>query len=518
AGAPVFSLADLPVGASVVLQGQEKATCGAVAAINSAQLFSNTIDLAYTGGNQQVTSLEYAVETGLVAITNVSPATQSGQKGQVLARTVTLTNTRQGPIPSLEFTDQHFPGLTMQLDGATGTNTGGVFFKATVPGSYFTAFGDGDDLFEFNETITLTERISVEDCGFPSFTNPSIIRIGLGCDGVLCQSDTISATVTILPSAQNPVLTFVPQYHPQVSQCAGEAATQELLVINTGPVQAQNVYVTLLSNDTIHLGMDFNSVAYLSGGTWVPLTPSYGKAQVLPGCAASFYSGLGVTIPAVPAGDTVRLRFDTYFCQASCTKGEPGISGLFQVANNCPNADALNGNFVFQSDTLKTALESKIYFDIGDCIADNSVHTFNYWVKSQRLLQTEGYVQLEMELPWGLFWQNNCIPTLDGKTPVLIQIDTVANVKTTLHLAFQLPMSQDSVYGEFCLLNICQDISAYPPAIPNPPTSGASYIVYPVEEPCSPCIQRISAVTFISTTLDWTPGCGVSACDAYELV
>ena len=514
--APIFALADLPAGATAVLTGQEKATCSVIAAINTGQLFTNTVQVTYTGGSQPFTSPKYPVETGLLAIVSLTPAAQSGQNGQVLTRTITITNTRQGPVSSLQFKDQHFPGFSIQLAGVGGLNAG-TLFSTTVPGSYFTAFGDGDALLEYNETVTLTEQISIAHCGTSSFSNPSTIHISWGCDNAACQDVVTTAEITILPAVQNPVLSFVPLYTPQVSECAGEPATQELLIINTGAVQAQDVVITLLTLDTARLGLDYNSVAYQAVGVWLPLVPVSGMMHALTFCAANFYSNLVISVPTIPAGDTVRLRFDTYFCQPVCGKDEPGILGQFYYANTCPNEPNQTGSFSFQPDTA-VVLKSKIYFDIGDCIADNSVHTFTYWVKSDRLLSSTGYVQLAMELPWGLFWQNDCIPTLNGHTPVLIKVDTVLNVSTTLHLAFQLPMSQDSVAGEFCLLNICQDVSAYAPAIPDPPPSGASYTVYPVKPPCSPCMQKVNTLTFISSALDVASVCGISVCDQYELV
>ena len=517
--APVFALPNVPAGATATFSGQEMATCSLIAAINSSQLFSNGVSAVYTGGSQQITSLNYAVETGLLFIVSVSPAAQTGQNGQVLTRTITIRNTRQGPISTLQFRDDYYPGLSMQLAGIGGTNSGGVLLEAAVPGSYFTAFGDGDALLEFNEVVTLTEEITVDHCGSSSFSNPSTITIGWGCGPTTCQSDVATAEVKIEPSTDIPLLQFEPQYALPVSQCAGEPATQEVLITNTGTTSAQDLLVTLLSNDSLRLGLDFNSVAYLSGGVWVPVTPLPGQPQPLPACGVdSFFATLNVALPPIPAGASIRLRFDTYFCQPVCAKGEVGITGRYFYKNNCPGAPGQNGSFALKPDTAASDLRSKIYFAIGDCIADNSVHTFQYWVKSKRLLSSNGYVRLDMELPWGLFWQNSCLPTLDGKTPVLVDVDTVPNVSTTLHLAFQLPMTQDSVYGEFCLLNICQDVSAYAPSIPEPMPSGASYTVYPVEPPCSPCLQKIGATTSISTALDVPPTCGISVCDQYELV
>lgn len=517
--APVFALADLPVGAMAVLSGQETATCSVVAAINSGQLFNNIITVAHAGGNQQVSSQNYPVETGLLFISSVAPVTQSGQNGQVLTRTITIGNSRQGPISSLQFSDQHFPGLSIQLVGIGGSNNAPILFEATVPGSYFTAFGDGDELLEVNETVTLTEQITVEDCGIPSYSNPSTIQVGWGCGDEICQSDVKTAEVTILPSGESSILQFVPVYAPPISQCADEPASQELLIINTGTTAAEDLLISLLANDTVRLGLDYQSVAYQAGAGWIPLTPLTGQSQLLPACGATgFYSKLNLGLPPIPAGDTVRLRFDTYFCQPVCDKEEVGVTGLYFYQSACPNSPGQNGYIVFEPDTLATALTSGVYFDIGDCIADNSVQTFGYWIKSQRLLHDTGYLRFEMKLPWGLFWQADCLPSLGGQAAVLVKVDTVLNEGTTLRLAFQLPMSLDSVFGEFCLLNICQAPATYSPSIPEPPTSGNSYTVYPVAPPCSPCIQQVETITSISTTPNVAESCGITSCNGYELV
>lgn len=123
---------------------------------------------------------------------------------------------------------------------------------------------------------------------------------------------------------------------------------------------------------------------YQAGTSWLPVTPLSGQPQLLPACATGFYSNVKVALPPVPAGDTLRLRFETYFCQPVCEKEEVGVTGLYFYQSACPNTPGQNGYILFQPDTLATELTAGIYFDIGDCIADQSVPTFNYWVKSKR--------------------------------------------------------------------------------------------------------------------------------------
>ncbi|HRI58147.1 MAG TPA: hypothetical protein PK228_00410, partial [Saprospiraceae bacterium] len=256
--APKFALTDIPVGGTQTLSLPLKADCSLLDAINSGIQFSNTIAASYAGGNQQLTTDFYKVETALLIITSVNPPAQSGMAGDVLTRTITVRNTRQGPVTAIHFSDEHQTGLSINLAGVGGQNSS-MLFEADVPGSYFSAFGDGDHLFEYNEVVTFTEEISITHCGIPQKTVTSLIQIGWGCDGAVCQSDSAEASVTILPSNNNPLLVFTPLYAPAVSYCGNEPAVQEFIVFNAGNAPAENLIVTLLSKDSSRLGLDIHS-------------------------------------------------------------------------------------------------------------------------------------------------------------------------------------------------------------------------------------------------------------------
>lgn len=118
--APVFGVNDLAPGAQTSFDFTLQAGCELVDAINSGQLFNNIITVNYTGGSEQITTLAYPVGTALLLITNVTPFTQSGKKGDVLTRKITLRNTRQGPVNTLYFFDQHLAGLSIDLNGVGG--------------------------------------------------------------------------------------------------------------------------------------------------------------------------------------------------------------------------------------------------------------------------------------------------------------------------------------------------------------------------------------------------------------
>ena len=263
-GAPKFALNDLPADAVTTLSIPVRAGCDLLDAINSGSQFSNTISVNYDGGSQQWTTDFFTIETALLIIQDIAPLSQTGMAGDVLTRTIEVRNTRQGPIAALRFSDQHQPGIAINLTGAAGQNSA-ILFEADVPGSYFTAFGDGDPFFEYNEVVIFTEEVTVTDCGIPPNTIVSLVQIGWGCDGTICQSDSAEAAVAVLPSGNNPLLVFTPLYAPPLSYCGSEPAVQEFLVVNTGNTIAENLNVTMMSSDSFRLGMDIHSFQLNTG-------------------------------------------------------------------------------------------------------------------------------------------------------------------------------------------------------------------------------------------------------------
>lgn len=516
---PQFSVPDLAGGASVQFSVLLKAGCEAIAPINSGSLFTNGILATWNGGGSaQITSTPYKVETGLVLVTAVTPTTLSGQAGQIVTRTITVKNTRQGPVSQLRFTDEHLPGLSMQLAGIGGDNIGSTFFVANVPGAAFAATGDGDHLLEFNETFVLTEQISITDCQGIPFPIASVIRVGWGCDGVICQSDTAQAAVTVLPSMLNPELAFVGTYSPPLSLCAEYGTVQELAIINTGNGAAQNVRLNISTISSKDEAINGHTVRWFNGTTWLPLSVADGGGIPFKDCPRdSLTGGIDITIPFVPAGDTVLVHFESYACVPVCSNLS-GIGGAFAYNKICPETEIVSDDFFFVQDTAILNIEGKVEFNIGKCLQNDAVNTFDYKVKTGLLKRDSAYLHVTFHLPWGIFWEPSCPVVLEGKAPISTHIDTLGTQETVLKLVYQLPFLQDSALGKICLRNICQDPSAYPPPIDSIPARRQPLTLFQTEPACKPCEVLASVLTQISEKPDIAEKCGYGACDEFKLV
>ena len=517
--APVFALADLAGGASASFTLNITAGCPVVQAINAGLTFSNTIEASYTGGTKQIVSNLYPVETGLLNINSISPPTTSAQKGDVVMRMITMKNTRQGPIQSLSFTDGHFPGISIQLEGGINQSNLATQFSAEVPGSFFASVGNGDNLLDFNEEITLVEKVTIEDCGIPNFTNQSLIIIGWGCGGPPCRTDSVSASITILPTTQNPSLTFVPVYAAPVSQCGAIPSTQEILIINNGQLPAANVIMAPYTLDTLYHALDQASFEFNNGSGWQALNAQANTPVTLGSCNNSDYStGVSVVVPEVLPGDTVRLRFNTYYCQPICGGLIPAMRVGYNYFKACPPNIPLSGVFNFYPDTALLKITASVDYKHEICLQEDTSYALTYWIKSERLLQDTGFLQVIFEIPLGFSWVEDCPFSLDGQTPLSSEI-TVNNDSTEIvRMVFDLPFSLDSVASNLCLVYHCEQNMPCEDPVPEVPPAGSTFIVYPPPSDCGGCQLKLNAYSLISTTEDEAINCAITFCDDFILV
>lgn len=518
---PVFALADLGPGATATVTFSIRAGCALVDAINSGQQFSNNFIATYAGGSKQLTSNTYIIETGLANLVSITPTPTTAMKGDVIMRTIKLRNTRQGPIQSLSFRDQHPAGISIELPGSNNQNDAPTLFTADIPGSFFTAFGDGDNLLENSDgEITIVEKVTVTNCGIPSFTNSSEIIVGWGCGATTCRADSIQAQITILPSNQNPNLTFEPIYARPLSNCGLIPSVQEIRITNNGQLAAENVLLDVFTLDTSYMAFDPASFEWSTDGvTWFPTGIASTQPTVLGSCDISTYMlDVVASVPLVPVGATVRVRFKSYFCQPACLGLFPRMRFGYLYNKACPPNVSTNGLQNFYPDTAFLKVTSQINYNIGHCLEDDSTYALTYWLKSKRLLVDTGVVQVILQLPFGFTWDPSCGFNLDGQTPLEYETSIASDGTTTIRAVFDLPFTQDSVADEICILYHCEMGLPCQASVPNVPPRGTDFTVYPPPSDCKGCELLIRAYSIISEDPNDSPDCGITACDVFTVV
>lgn len=514
--APVFSLADVPSGGSQGFQVTLQAGCDLQPAINNGQLFYNQIAVSHTGGNVQSTTQLYKVETALLLVTSVAPASVSGSQGDVMTRKITVRNTREGAIKSLNFSDVHDMGVTMTLEGIGGTNVSNTLFQATVPGLAFKNVGDGDELLENGEEITLFEKITVTRCTTAAVVVPSALTVGWGCDASICQQDTASAQVIILPGDKNPDLVFIPKYNVATDQCGQTPAVQQMLIINKGKAATKSVGLVLQTLDSLRLGVDISSFEVNTGSGWQPVVAS-GKPTTLVSCNLNFHKTANLTLPGLAEGDSMWLRFNTYYCAITCFREPAGFSGAFSYPKACPETQFLGGVFNFYPTHTDTEVDASVEYDFGGCMAMEEEYPFTYWTKSQRQLVDTGFFHVFLNLPQGLEW-SDCDAVMDGKSPVKKEIIQAPKAPTKVHLAYKLPFSSDSVGMKFCLKFTCVDTPACGNLAQFDIPPGTSITVFPTPPGCAGCDLTAEAISGFASSPDAGPECIIAECDYFTVV
>jgi gliding motility-associated-like protein len=517
--APRFGLGNLSPGESKTISLNVKAKCQVVAALNSGQLFSNNLHIEWSGGEIDVPTEPYPIETALLILDEISPAATSGVKDEVILRTIQVRNTRQGAIDELILYDSHGIGISINVQGVGGQNVNDQYFEATIPGTYFTAFGDGDEFFEYNETITLVEEVTITGCKTEPYTNYSNILLGWSCEGEICQGVSDLVRIQILPSPTNPKLEITSKYNTPFNLCGTEPTPQELLISNIGNLTATDITAVLVSNNNLIGAINNQSIQYSLNGSTVDLIPGNAVPSMLDCTTPNLSSLVVVELPSIEPGDTLHLYFDAYFCDESCSENKYEFGGYLEYPRYCPPGDVDVVNIEMGLTSEEEEFESSVYFDIGACLIDGESYPVQYWLKEERLDSDTGFVQVQMELAWGVFLDTSCVPNLEGLSPISWYVDTMPGVSTTLHMLYETPFAKDSLGGELCMINICQDTTVYIPDIPTQPGPGETFTVTPVELGfCSPCIVRVNTTTILSKTPDASAACGYTYCDEFRFV
>ncbi|MFN4081107.1 MAG: gliding motility-associated C-terminal domain-containing protein [Saprospiraceae bacterium] len=451
---PVFSLTNISAGQILTVELQVKATCVVQLAINTGQLFSNSALLSFAGGSAQGVSPNYPIQTGLIQIVSVSPIVLNGENGDVLTRQIRVRNTRLGRIESLSYKDTHGAGYTAYVSGATAQSVQATATTATFDGAFFSQFGNGDAWFDFNEELVIVQTTEIEDCGFPEKILHSVLEFNWGCDAVTCQGDTAQTVTLVAPSAKNPLLIYEPEFSAINNSCGENAAIQRVRITNAGGLPATNVIFDIEILKASHaLAPGLFEVE--SGGQVLPLTPNLTVAAQLDSCGKTGFKSALVAIPLVPAGETVEFRFGAIRCEPFCEYGVAPfeIRTLYRKAcpQQSPVTEKIDGLFV-PPNILYGAPE----YEILTCLDDGVPYEMDFTFRSPFLQEDGMFLHFDFDLPFGLSWDESCLPQIEGKAPARFEKSVNPDGSSHVTIVFALPFAdKEQVSLRHCLKFDC---------------------------------------------------------------
>lgn len=455
---PIFQLMDLAPSETQVFQLNISAPCATLDCINNAELFVVEITLTHNAGLSTIFTIPFIIETPLLIITNVANSVMSGSQGDVLIRTITIQNTRPGPLSEFIFTDINQGGLLINSSIGTDISQNAANFQLSFDGDDFINMGNGNDLFEFGESLIIDEVIEIVDCGDDLMSTVSNLSVGWGCNNEICQQQTINAAIQIGISDLIPDLIFEPISNTGECFCGPDAVPQGMKITNTGTGSAIDILIYL---DQIFPagGMELASFQMDSAGQNVPLNTlvlgSFGGTGIcdIPGGLAAT---LNVQIPELAAGEMVTVWWDLYYCDQECIKGNNVWEYSYNYYKQCPPDP-----FFELGDTIgviKNGIPMDVLLNADTLVLlDGESNTIYYQLGYENLSAEEGELTLDIGLPCGINWDNDNELILNGQAPTnmsFLQNDSIFVITAS----YDLPLSVDTAATSFGISYNCEEV------------------------------------------------------------
>lgn len=507
---PIFSIPSIPPGQTAAVQLGFRAPCSCFELINAGAVFSNTLHLAAWGDTLSLTTPAFSVETPQLVITQATNSFLSGSAGEVLTRTITVLNTRPGPLREFFFDD--FYGEGIQIEASPGTIETDLpgHFGIRLTGQDFQAIGDGDELFEQGEVIVITETILVTSCGFTPPSSLSQLIVSWGCAGQTCQSAQQTALVKFQPSALGADLQTAPLVQAANCFCAYDAVPQGLTIVNQGTEPAFDP-VFLIRQDRDGTGIDLASISGTINGMPVGLETEGGNSLhfSLP-CAEDgpFVEKIEVNTPDIQVGDTLVLNWDVYFCSPACSQPENRWIFEYRYGKSCPPGAVIQSD-TFQASVSHPGLTAALTGDFE--LADGETQTYDYTLQYDSLHLIDGQLQVLIEVPCGLKWEDNDM-LLSVVAPSALIVQPVGDSALLVAAFYPLPLPGPAASLSFDLTMFCdslcqQEFVCLDSIVTSCPQTSCA------EEPDPRLFLEIKS------TLLTCPGqpafCGVQACETY---
>ena len=458
--APVFSIPDLDVSESQNIQLTATASCELIDDINAMQLFSNTLTATHDNGSNTLITTPYSIETALLVMTDFTDLVLDGIQGDVLTRTFTITNTRLGPLTSFTFQDSHEGGIVITTDIGEDISTQTNVFEILLDGDDFATIGDGDNFFELDESITITEEVLITSCGSPQLSTLSTIQAFWGCNSEICQS-TIPVegyigfqTVYVVPE-----LTFIPIHHETPDcYCSGEPFQSGMIIENNSPHTATSIQLEIIQTSGFS-GIDATSFVVDSNGVTTVLSVQPDTVVMFDAVCnvmPNVHKYAFLEIPLLEPGHSLTIYWDVYICAFACvTERNTPWQYYYSYYSACPPLPFISGgNNVHNTNP---GINGSLTSNYMGSLSDGQTISFDYMLSSESFLNDDDSLSIILEIPCGLSWLPDNEVILDGQSPQNIDI-VPSDTMTLVTLQYNTPFTNDSIYLSFDLDFNCDDL------------------------------------------------------------
>lgn len=513
--APQFLLPNLAAGASQSFTIHASANCQTAACIDNAEVFVNNITLNWAGGSTNVTTNPFGIDRALLIITNVTNTVMTGTRGDLLHRKITIRNTRPGALSNFTFRDIYQPGINITSTQGTPQPGGPGSFSILLDGSDFIAIGDGDNLFEFNETIVITEDIEIATCGVDEQSSVSNISVAWGCGGTECQEETTNAVVTFKLYTKAPQLAWEPIITVPECFCGPNPHEQGMKITNVGNGAALNVFFQVGQINPVLPGLiDTASIKVTSLNLPVDFTKVvFGDNDPTPPCQfpVGAANGFSVVIPSLAPGATMIVHWDNYYCSQGCNQPYTSWTYTYSYYKECPPNIFIQNSTPIIVDKTGNILETHAFVNT-DTMLDDQQYTVFYEVDYDSLALLNDDLTIEITLPCGMEWVPSNQMLLNEQAPFNISVEDMDTL-TVITAMYELPLTVDTGGMHFDIVFDCEAICKDKPVCN-----------YELETTCTELCNDgnflPSLLGEIHTTLSKCPtfplGCNIQSCIEFQ--
>lgn len=518
---PVFSANNLAPGDSLHFTISASAWMPAIAHQQAGNVFRNQLTLTHNAGSTNHQTQAYNLLYPVLNIISVAPSSQNAVSGSQVTRTVTIVNAGNGRLGAMELSDAVNAAGVEWTAASSGTlNVGsGVL---SLSGADFAAVGNGDNWFNSNESITITQTLDVSGCAASTVT--STINASWGCGGETVTTSNSFGNVTI--QLKNPNVAI--DATAELSSCFGsEQSAQEIVLTNNGQGFAANVAVDIYKSigsgyeEAIFSAIDAGSITWQSGVGGTPTaisgTTYSTRNDGAYGCLGA--SPIGRVVVALPnpigPGETIIIRWNTYHCCINECNNEDLMGWKFDVDyDNVCGTQHYNSTHTGEGPTeLKMTAFTETPYDIND--GETLPYYFTISSHDNNLPEGSGaHYALTFTMDAGIAWSGSASHlTWTVGTNSWLASQTNYNSATNVVTAqFDTPIPFDLEKSEITiwLTGDCSQPTA---------TSGlknvALDIAYVADETCSTACS-VAMLCSMSTTTNLH--CPITNCEGLQVV
>lgn len=283
--------------------------CSIFEDVQNGKLFSATVKLTHPNFNiTYVDHPPFRITTGFLVIQPIS--TTNYIAGQPNLRTLSITNTRLGPISSMVLRHDH-DALDIDVSGGQIVAQNSTSWEVEIDGDDFEQIGDGDRLLESGETWTQEEILNHPNCEDEVLS--SIYFVDWGCGGQMCQSDTFASDMIFRPSTMRSRLRVEPR--PVFPECLCEEEEECLLIRNISSSATDSTIFWFEVGDIMDglRGIKIGSIT-IDHPTVTIDSIDYNERKNLNCSGEDFTQRATIYLSSIPAGDSIELCFGYQQC------------------------------------------------------------------------------------------------------------------------------------------------------------------------------------------------------------